>query len=60
MKKRIFFFWTLLFLFLAAPLSAQTKQQEEDARYIRQIYDTALTEASCYDWLYQCLYTCGR
>ncbi|MEO0722900.1 MAG: M28 family peptidase [Bacteroidota bacterium] len=52
MKKRIFFFWTLLFLFLAAPLSAQTKQQEEDARYIRQIYDTALTEASCYDWLY--------
>ena len=52
MKKGVFFFYFLLLSALIAPLSAQTAQEEEDARYIRQIYDTALTEGSCYEWLY--------
>lgn len=49
MKKVLFFFASVLFV---SALSGQSAQQEADARYIRQIYDMALTEGSCYDWLY--------
>lgn len=41
----------VLFL-LTLPLSAQTDTQDEDAFYIRSIYDKALTEGRCYDWLH--------
>jgi carboxypeptidase Q len=48
-----------LFLFFFATLSifpvfllAQTDTNEEDAFYIRKIYDEALTQAKCYDWLH--------
>lgn len=37
---------------LSPLLLAQNQQQEEDARTIRTIYDLALTESSCYQWLY--------
>lgn len=52
MKKVAFFFAVSLFFSLSTTLLAQSTQQEEDARYVRQIYDTALTEASCYEWLF--------
>lgn len=32
-------------------LNAQLSQEDTDAFYIRKIYDTALTEGKCYDWL---------
>ena len=32
-------------------VQAQLSQEDTDALYIRKIYDTALTEAKCYDWL---------
>ncbi|MCB0679518.1 MAG: hypothetical protein KDC32_00920, partial [Saprospiraceae bacterium] len=33
-------------------LSAQsTPEADEDAFFIRKIFDTALTQGSCYDWL---------
>lgn len=52
MKKiSIFLFASLLFSAFS-PLSAQDSQQETDARTIRTIYDLALTESSCYEWLY--------
>lgn len=52
MKKHFYFFVGLLLFSGLSALHAQDVQQEEDARYIRTIYDTALTDASCYEWLY--------
>ncbi|MEM8907476.1 MAG: M28 family peptidase [Bacteroidota bacterium] len=45
---------TVLLLLLTVPfiqLLAQEDGQNEDARFIRQIYDTALTQGKAYDWL---------
>lgn len=40
------------FLFSLPSLGfSQNAAQEEDAKFIRQIYNYALTEASCYEWL---------
>ncbi len=45
----LFFFLTPLLL---PTLTAQdTQAEDEDAFYIRKIYDKALTEGRCYDWL---------
>lgn len=41
-----------VFLFLCVySISAQEKTSEEDAFYIRTIYDKALTQGQCYPWL---------
>ena len=52
MKKPSHFLFVLLLATGFFTLNAQNAKQEEDAYFIRTIYDTALTEASCYDWLY--------
>ena len=52
MKKPSHFLFALLLSTGFFTLNAQNAKQEEDAYFIRTIYDTALTEASCYDWLY--------
>lgn len=52
MKKPSHFLFALLLSIGFFTLNAQNAKQEEDAYFIRTIYDTALTEASCYDWLY--------
>ncbi len=52
MKIKSIFFGLLLFGATAPLLNAQEIQQEEDARTIREIYNKALTEGSCYQWLY--------
>ena len=52
MKTKSIFFGLLLFVVTTPLLNAQERQQEEDARTIREIYDKALTEGSCYQWLY--------
>lgn len=50
-KTTIFLIVGLLFgSFLG--LQAQNEPSETDARTIRQIYDLALTESSCYEWLH--------
>lgn len=44
----------LLLLFITAPrpaLFAQLSQEDMDAFFIRSIYDEALTQGECYDWL---------
>ena len=38
-------------LFLPLFSSAQEAQNQEDAFYIRKIFDQTLTQAQCYDWL---------
>jgi carboxypeptidase Q len=40
----------LLFAF-AIPLSITAQNSDDDALYIRKIYDAALTQAQCYKWL---------
>jgi hypothetical protein len=52
MKKTIFLVIINLFFSPVFVLNAQNDQAEEDARTIRQIYDLALTEGSCYEWLH--------
>lgn len=48
--KKLFF--TLFFVFYTfLPLFAQDSTTEEDAFYIRTIFDKALTEGQCYTWL---------
>ena len=42
----------LLVLCFSASIFAQNGASDEDAFYIRKIYDKALTEGRCYDWLY--------
>ncbi len=37
--------------FLSFPNYTQENNSDEDAFYIRKIYDKALTEGQCYDWL---------
>ena len=49
MVKKILF--PLLFSCLFFGLNAQNGQEDEDAFFIRKIYDTALTEGKCYSWL---------
>ena len=46
--KRLFF---LSFFFLSAISLNSFAQGEEDALFIRKIYDKALTKGQCYDWL---------
>ena len=47
------FFTTLsCIFFLSSGLFAQEQSSDEDAFFIRKIYDKALTEGSCYDWLF--------
>lgn len=48
--KRICLFTCLLVCCFSA-LRAQESNNEEDAFYIRTIYDKALTEGQCYQWL---------
>ncbi len=48
---RKIFFVILLLPFMLPSVSAQDKTSEEDAFYIRTIYDKALTEGQCYEWL---------
>lgn len=52
MKTKSIFLGLLFFLATSPFLIAQERQQEEDARTIREIYNKALTEGSCYQWLY--------
>lgn len=40
-----------LFLFLPS-LTAQESEEDKDAFFIKEIYNTTLTQASCYDWLH--------
>jgi hypothetical protein len=42
--------WILLFGLLS-PMASQVPGTEADAFFIRRIYDQALTEARCYEWL---------
>ena len=50
MMKRLFF--TILFgVILTLSLHSQQRQNDEDAFFIRKIYDKALTEGKCYPWL---------
>lgn len=42
---------TLLLLAPGKEIRAQLSPEDEDAFYIRKIYDTALTQSQCYDWL---------
>lgn len=44
-------FAILILLFLPVLSIAQEGAQEEDAFFIRRIYDEALTHSRCYDWL---------
>ena len=44
-------FIVILLLFLSDYTTAQNSAQDEDAFFIRKIYDTALTEGRCYPWL---------
>lgn len=47
------FFYTLVLLFLSYTGKSQTenKTSDKDAFFIRKIYDTALTQGQCYEWL---------
>lgn len=48
------FIWPFAFvLFLLPPQEtrAQLSEEDTDAFFIRKIYDTALTQGKCYDWL---------
>lgn len=42
---------SILCVFMTLTLSAQNGTEEEDAFFIRQIYQNALTQSSCYSWL---------
>ena len=42
----------IVILFLSSNLWAQESNNDEDAFFIRKIYDKALTEGRCYDWLH--------
>ncbi len=46
--NRLFF---LFFIFFSITTSAQQTTSDEDAFFIRKIYDKALTEGQCYSWL---------
>ncbi|MEL7222354.1 MAG: hypothetical protein AAGJ93_13615, partial [Bacteroidota bacterium] len=51
--KKITVYLIIGFLFGSfSVLTAQDEPSEADARTIRQIYDLALTESSCYEWLH--------
>ncbi|MEM6726593.1 MAG: M28 family peptidase, partial [Bacteroidota bacterium] len=43
--------WTLLITLLVGNTIAAAQNDDEDAFSIRKIYDIALTEGQCYDWL---------
>ncbi|WP_233752820.1 M28 family peptidase [Flavilitoribacter nigricans] len=45
-------FTLCLFLILPLLADAQSNQKDEDAFYIRSIFDHALTSSNAYDWLY--------
>lgn len=47
MQKLIFFLFCLTFF----SVNIQAQDQEDDAIFIRQIYDEVLTQGSSYDWL---------
>ena len=48
--KKVLYLLFVVFSFSSSAL-AQEKTNEEDAFYIRTIYDKALTEGQCYQWL---------
>ena len=48
MKRR---FYLTIFYISIISLSGFTQQDNDDALFIRQIYDKALTNGQCYDWL---------
>ncbi|MFK7807032.1 MAG: M20/M25/M40 family metallo-hydrolase [Saprospiraceae bacterium] len=43
--------YTICILLISIGLFAQETSSDEDAFYVRKIYDTALTEGRCYSWL---------
>jgi carboxypeptidase Q len=51
-KMRSFFLLACFILGVLPQLFSQDTPQEADAKTIRKIYDLALTESSCYQWLY--------
>ncbi|MEM6723752.1 MAG: M28 family peptidase [Bacteroidota bacterium] len=48
---KISFKWALLLGLLISTLNLHAQDEEKDAFDIRKIYDIALTEGQCYDWL---------
>ncbi|MFT4663736.1 MAG: carboxypeptidase Q [Polaribacter sp.] len=44
-------FFLFGFIFFSITISAQQTTSDEDAFFIREIYDKALTEGQCYNWL---------
>lgn len=55
MSKQVFLRTSYLFLSVMATVSLFSQSSlntDEDARFVRRIYDVALTEGNCYPWLH--------